>query len=149
MENARKAIPGSKVVGVLCVSALFSPVWMLTTPPFWIDHDDIFEVLAPYLFGSLLVGTIYLLIAWWRSKPPSPLFALVLPMIGALGYALIQPLLTPFYPYYYDVFSHFYMAMLWAYLFGSPIALPVGLLHTCAIWFSLGGRLKDLNRRRA
>lgn len=135
------------MAGVLCVSALFSPVWMLTTPPFWTGEDNILEVLTPYLFGSLLAASVYLLIAWWRSRIPGPLFALVLPMIGVFGYALIQPLFRPFYPYYYDVASYFYLGMLWVYLFGSPIAVPVGILHTCAIWLSLGGRPKDFGHR--
>jgi hypothetical protein len=85
--------------------------------------------IPPTVVGSLLVGIVYLLLAWLKGKAPSMAFAVLIPAIGVLGFAHLAALTLPFYQSYYDVFSYTYTGLIWIYLFAPYFSIPFALLH--------------------
>lgn len=132
-----------RLLALAAICLAMSPLWMLSTPLLWgrSTSDLAIQTIPPFAVGSLLVGFVFVLVAWLRRSAPGLIFALVLPAIGVLGFAVAEALRTPFYASLYDVFSYAYVGMLWAYLGGCYFTFPLALLHTWLMRRALGAKL--------
>jgi len=107
-----------------------APLWMVASPFLWFSRDEKpMNWMPQTIAGSLLVGIVYVLVAWLREKAPSMAFAVLVPLIGVVGFAHVAAITLPFYHTYYDVFSYTYTGLIWIYLFAPYASIPFALLH--------------------
>lgn len=129
-----------RCVGFLALSIGLFPIWIVVGP-FWLSGGlratDALGVAA----GALLVGILFLLLATRRRKLPSLAFAIVVPLTGVLGFALVAAAAAPFYPsYWYDVASYVYTGVIWCYVLTLPASAGAAIFHAFALRW-LGRRI--------
>lgn len=137
MQAEGPAISRARLAAAMGVSLAVSPLWLAVNPVFWLSwgSKDLVPAVISTGAGAMLVGAVFVVATWTREKAPSSLFALVVPLIGVLGFAVAYSATTPFVSFVPDVESNLYLGLIWAYLFGIWATLPVAVAHTLLmIW---------------
>ena len=154
-RNWLRTLYGWRVIGVLGICLVMSPVWMLLTPIGWVsvfggeDGRD-FVGAAATLGGSLAVGSLFLLLTHLRGKPPSVWFALLVPAIGTVASGLLAMVFDGQGPSLFGPALYSLLGAMWLYWYVALFALPIAFAHTALMILIAGETVHPrTNGRRA
>lgn len=132
MNRSHQRIPALRIVAVLVLCVALAPAWELVVLFQSSLTGDAFLALGPFVAGSVLAGGVFLAVARIRGTAPSLAFAMVLPGIGVLGFAIAQ------WPPIEAVAFITQWGLLWAYWFVGYQTLPMAFVHTLFMRWALG-----------